>query len=184
MNDLQDRLLGRMLDRKFCLDAVHDHLRRGSGMRNLLKNFLLLAFMSLLSCRLYFGQAISGDDGRSEGCVERPSLPPSRVTNLATGFKHTKTNSQGEYRFVNLPAGHYSVRCHRRPEGRLSRRRSDAEQGGDSKHHRRRCRRWHNRRSKRTGGGHRYHYADYFNDLRCQAGSSRPGDRPRPAAAC
>ncbi len=32
------------------------------------------------------------------------------ATNLATGFKQTtKTNAQGEYRFVNLPAGHYSV---------------------------------------------------------------------------
>ena len=61
---------------------------------------------------LSFGQAISGD---LTGVVKDASgayvaNADVEITNLATGFKQTtKTNAQGEYRFVNLPAGHYSV---------------------------------------------------------------------------
>ena len=73
--------------------------------------FTLLSVVLLLSA-LSFGQAISGD---LTGAVKDPSGAyvsdaDVTVTNLGTGFKQTlKTNPQGEYRFVNLPAGHYSV---------------------------------------------------------------------------
>ena len=73
---------------------------------------LTLLSLALLVPVLSFGQAISGD---LTGVVKDASgayVADSdvEVTNLATGFKQTtKTNSQGEYRFSNLPAGHYSV---------------------------------------------------------------------------
>ncbi len=73
--------------------------------------FTLLSFALLLST-LSFGQAISGD---LTGVVKDPSGAyvsdaDVTVTNLGTGFKQTlKSNPQGEYRFVNLPVGHYSV---------------------------------------------------------------------------
>ena len=73
--------------------------------------FTLLGVVLLLSA-LSFGQAISGD---LTGVVKDASgayvaSADVTVTNLGTGFTQTlKTNPQGEYRFVNLPAGHYSV---------------------------------------------------------------------------
>ncbi len=73
---------------------------------------LTLLSLALLVPVLSYGQAISGD---LTGVVKDASgayVADSdvEVTNLATGFKQTtKTNSQGEYRFSNLPAGHYSV---------------------------------------------------------------------------
>ncbi len=60
-----------------------------------------------------FGQAISGDvvgtvKDNSGAVVSDASV---EATNLGTGFKTTvKTNTGGEYHFVNLPAGHYSVK--------------------------------------------------------------------------
>ena len=73
---------------------------------------LTLLSLALLVPVLSYGQAISGD---LTGVVKDASgayvaNADVEVTNLATGFKQTtKTNAQGEYRFVNLPAGHYSV---------------------------------------------------------------------------
>ena len=63
---------------------------------------------------LMFGQAISGDlvgivKDSSGAVVASASVD---ATNLGTGQKQTTTtNSSGEYRFVNLPAGHYSVQA-------------------------------------------------------------------------
>jgi len=75
--------------------------------------FTLFTLLSvLLLSALSFGQAISGD---LTGVVKDASgayvaSADVGVTNLGTGLKQTtKTNQQGEYRFVNLPAGHYSV---------------------------------------------------------------------------
>ena len=76
--------------------------------------FTILTLLSvvLLLSALSFGQAISGD---LTGVVKDASgayVPSADVdlTNLATGFKQsTKTNAQGEYRFSNLPVGHYSI---------------------------------------------------------------------------
>jgi hypothetical protein len=73
---------------------------------------LTLLSLSLLFSVWSFGQAISGD---LTGVVKDASgayvaNADVEVTNLGTGFKQTtKTNAQGEYRFSNLPAGHYSV---------------------------------------------------------------------------
>src|ERR1051326_7342808 len=58
------------------------------------------------------GQAISGDllgvVTDSTGAVV--SGAQVVATNLGTGVKTTtKTNATGEYRFINLPVGHYSV---------------------------------------------------------------------------
>ncbi len=59
-----------------------------------------------------FGQAISGDlvgavKDSSGAVVANASVV---ATNLATAQKETTTtNTNGEYRFINLPAGHYSV---------------------------------------------------------------------------
>jgi hypothetical protein len=76
--------------------------------------FTLLTLLSvvLLLSALSFGQAISGDltgvvKDASGAYVASASV---EATNLATGFKQTTTtNAQGEYHFVNLPAGHYSL---------------------------------------------------------------------------
>ncbi len=73
---------------------------------------LTLLSLALLLPVLSFGQAISGD---LTGVVKDSSgayvaNADVELTNLATGFKQSsKTNAQGEYRFVNLPVGHYSV---------------------------------------------------------------------------
>jgi len=73
---------------------------------------LTLLSLALLVPILSYGQAISGD---LTGVVKDASgayvaNADVEITNLGTGFKQTtKTNTQGEYRFVNLPAAHYSV---------------------------------------------------------------------------
>ena len=73
---------------------------------------LTLLSLALLVPILSYGQAISGD---LTGVVKDASgayvaNADVEVTNLGTGFKQTtKTNSQGEYHFVNLPVAHYSV---------------------------------------------------------------------------
>ncbi len=76
-------------------------------------------FVSVLSLLLLvpvfaFGQAISGDivgtvKDNSGAVVAEASV---EATNLGTGFKTTvKSNTAGEFRFVNLPGGHYSVKA-------------------------------------------------------------------------
>ena len=73
---------------------------------------LTLLSLALLVPVLSYGQAISGDlagvvKDASGAAVAGADV---EVTNLGTGFKQsTKTNAQGEYRFVNLPSAHYSV---------------------------------------------------------------------------
>ncbi len=73
---------------------------------------LTLLSLALLLPVLSFGQAISGDLSGVVKDASGAAVASADVdaTNLATGFKQTtKTNAQGEYRFVNLPAGHYSL---------------------------------------------------------------------------
>ena len=61
-----------------------------------------------------FGQAISGDlvgvvKDSSGAVVANASV---EATNLGTNQKLTTTaNNSGEYRFTNLPAGHYSLQA-------------------------------------------------------------------------
>ncbi len=80
-------------------------------MRNLLFSCCTLALLLLLPAA-GFAQAISGDlvgqvKDSSGAVVANANV---EITNLQTGFKATTTtNTNGEYRFVNLPAGHYSV---------------------------------------------------------------------------
>ena len=80
--------------------------------RSFLVGISLLSLLLLLSA-WSFGQAISGD---LLGVVKDSSgalVPNATVeaTNIATGVKATQhTNAQGEYRFVNLLAGHYASR--------------------------------------------------------------------------
>ncbi len=82
-------------------------------MLTMLKRSLLTAFFLFLSAAA-FGQAISGDlvgvvKDSSGAVVANAGVD---ATNLQTGFKTTtNTNSSGEYHFVNLPAGHYSVQA-------------------------------------------------------------------------
>ena len=82
-------------------------------MSTLLKRSLLAALLLFLSAA-GFGQAISGDltgvvKDSSGAVVANASVD---TTNLQTGFKaSTTTNTNGEYRFINLPAGHYSVQA-------------------------------------------------------------------------
>jgi Carboxypeptidase regulatory-like domain len=81
-------------------------------MKRRIFTLLTLLSLALLVPVLSYGQAISGDltgvvKDSSGAYVANGDI---EITNLATGFKQTtKTNSQGEYRFSNLPAGHYSV---------------------------------------------------------------------------
>jgi hypothetical protein len=61
---------------------------------------------------MVFGQAISGDLTGIVSDVQGAVVPGAKVeaTNLATNFTaSTVTNASGEYRFSNLPAGHYSI---------------------------------------------------------------------------
>src|ERR1035438_5143742 len=80
-------------------------------MKNLLKIVAVLGVALLLSVAA-LGQAISGD---LVGTVKDSSgafVASANVetTNLATGAKAVQhTNAQGDYHFVNLPAGHYSL---------------------------------------------------------------------------
>jgi hypothetical protein len=86
-------------------------LRGQAKMKNLLKIVAVLGVALLLSVAA-LGQAISGDmngtvKDQSGAVVANATVD---ITNLATGFKQTtKANTSGEYHFVNLPAGHYSV---------------------------------------------------------------------------
>ncbi len=80
-------------------------------MRNLLKNLLLLGLISLLPVAV-FGQAISGDIvgtvRDSSGAVVADATV--NATQISTNLKSTtKTNATGEFHFVNLPAGRYSI---------------------------------------------------------------------------
>ena len=80
-------------------------------MKNLLKSLTVLALALLLPAAA-LAQAISGDVvgvvKDSTGAVVANATVTA--TNLATGYKATSTaNATGEYHFVNLPAGHYSV---------------------------------------------------------------------------
>ncbi len=81
-------------------------------MKRSILTILALLTLALLVPVLSYGQAISGDltgvvKDASGAYVANADVD---TTNLATGFKQTtKTNAQGEYRFSNLPAGHYSV---------------------------------------------------------------------------
>ncbi len=82
-------------------------------MKNLLKILTVLAVAFLLTATA-LGQAISGDMvgavKDSSGAVVAGATV--EVTNLGTGFKQTVTaNSAGEYHFVNLAPGHYSVQA-------------------------------------------------------------------------
>jgi len=78
-----------------------------------LRTISLFAILSLFSIWA-FGQQISGD---LVGTVKDASgaLVPAatvQVTNLATSYKATQTtNTAGEFHFVNLPPGHYSVQA-------------------------------------------------------------------------
>jgi len=80
-------------------------------MPRLLQNTFVLTVL-LVGSVAAFGQAISGDlvgivKDTSGALVANASV---EVTNLGTGQKQTTTtNNNGEYRFINLPAGHYSV---------------------------------------------------------------------------
>jgi len=80
-------------------------------MPRLLKNTLVVTLL-LVGSATAFGQAISGDlvgivKDASGALVANANV---EVTNLGTAQKQTTTtNNNGEYRFVNLPAGHYSV---------------------------------------------------------------------------
>jgi len=82
-------------------------------MKNLLKSLAVLGLALLLSAAA-FGQAISGD---LVGAVRDSSgavVPNASVeaTNLGTAYKtSTTTSTSGEYRFSNLPAGHYSLQA-------------------------------------------------------------------------
>src|ERR1700749_2061556 len=78
-----------------------------------LKLGIAILAIAVLSLPVFMGgQAISGDllgvVTDSSGAV----VPNAQVvaTNLATGAKSTTTtNGSGEYHFVNLPVGHYSL---------------------------------------------------------------------------
>ncbi len=93
--------------------ATHESTREVERAMNR-RIFALLTLLSamLLLSTLSFGQAISGD---LTGVVKDAtgayvSDADVTVTSLGTGFKENlKTNAQGEYHFVNLPVGHYSV---------------------------------------------------------------------------
>src|ERR1700727_3043953 len=78
-----------------------------------LKLGIALIAIAVLSLPMYMGaQAISGDllgvVSDSSGAVVANAQVVA--TNLATGAKTTTTtNASGEYHFVNLPIGHYSL---------------------------------------------------------------------------
>ncbi len=85
-------------------------------MRLLLRFTKIVSVLSLLLLVpvFAFGQAISGDvvgtvKDNSGAVVAEASV---EATNLGTGFKTTvKSNTGGEFHFVNLPGGHYSVKA-------------------------------------------------------------------------
>lgn len=88
------------------------------AIRPAMKNFLLkfltvVVVMAIVGLPVFLkAQAISGDllgvVTDSTGAVV--SGAQVVATNLGTGVKATtKTNATGEYRFINLPVGHYSI---------------------------------------------------------------------------
>jgi hypothetical protein len=85
-------------------------------MRLLLRFTKIVSVLSLLLLVpvFAFGQAISGDIvgtvKDNSGAVVADA--PVEATNLGTGFKTSvKTSTGGEFHFVNLPSGHYSVKA-------------------------------------------------------------------------
>src|ERR1700690_1423952 len=80
-------------------------------MRSLLKSLLILGLIALFSVAV-LGQSISGDlvgiVKDSTGAVVADATVDA--THISTGVKSsTKTNANGEFHFVNLPSGMYSV---------------------------------------------------------------------------
>src|ERR1700759_2780298 len=78
-----------------------------------LKFGIVLVAIVVMSFPMFMAaQAISGDllgvvTDSSGALVPNPKVV---ATNLATGVKTpTKTNANGEYHFINLPIGHYSL---------------------------------------------------------------------------
>ncbi len=79
--------------------------------RSLLVGISLMSILLLLSA-WSFGQAISGDLLGTVKDASGALVPNATVeaTNLGTGAKATQhTNAQGDFHFVNLPPGHYSL---------------------------------------------------------------------------
>ncbi len=83
-------------------------------MKNFLLKFLtVVVVMTIAGLPMFLkAQAVSGDllgiVTDSTGAVV--SNAQVVATNLGTGVKATtKTNATGEYRFINLPVGHYSI---------------------------------------------------------------------------
>jgi Carboxypeptidase regulatory-like domain len=78
-----------------------------------LRTISLLAILALFSIGS-FGQQISGDLVGTVKDASGAVVPGAvvEVTSLTTGFKASQTtNTAGEYHFVNLPPGHYSVQA-------------------------------------------------------------------------
>lgn len=91
----------------------------GRGMNNFLRKLLFTAALAFPATALFVGvptpmesQAISGDllgvvTDTSGAVVANATVT---ATNLGTGVKTTTTtNAAGQYHFVNLPVGHYSL---------------------------------------------------------------------------
>src|ERR1017187_8131864 len=91
--------------------AIAKPPKEGSGMRNLVKSLLILGLISLLPIAV-FGQLTSGDlvgtvRDSSGAVVSDASVV---ATHIATGIKtNNKTNATGEFHFVNLPTGRYTI---------------------------------------------------------------------------
>ena len=82
-------------------------------MSHLLKQTLLTILLTLVPVAV-FGQAISGDLIGAVRDATGAVIPNATVeaTNLGTGYKiSTTTSASGEYRFTNLPEGHYSLQA-------------------------------------------------------------------------
>ena len=82
-------------------------------MSYLLKRTLLALLLTLVPVAV-FGQAISGDlvgvVKDSSGAVVANAQVDA--TNLSTSYKiTTMTNAAGEFHFINLPVGHYSLQA-------------------------------------------------------------------------
>ena len=130
-------------------------------MSTLLKRSLLAALLLFLSAA-GFGQAISGDlvgvvKDSTGAMVANATVD---ATNLQTGFKaNSTTNSNGEYRFTNLPAGHYSVQAASGSlKGGYADIEVDTQQDANCQHYRQRSRRGNHGGSQRTSYHHRHHH--------------------------
>jgi hypothetical protein len=93
---------------------MESEMQKIAGMKTFFLKFVtVLAVVSVIGLPiLLHGQAISGDllgvVTDSTGAVV--SGAQVVATNFGTGVKSTtKTNATGEYRFINLPVGHYSI---------------------------------------------------------------------------